>query len=114
MVDALHGTSPGFRRLVAGDPRRFYYPFMALLVVVISILIFQALPTGLILISANMANLGVFLFPFLLMYLNSKLPGPARMRWWSYVVLVLNTIFFGFFFLNFLWQQLTDTPLVSF
>lgn len=114
MADGLHGTSPRFRQLIAGDPRRLYYPFMVLLVVVISFLIFQALPTGLILISANMSNLGVLVFPFLLMYLNSKLPGPARMRWWSYVVLILNTIFFGFFFLNFVWQRITGTALVSF
>ncbi len=114
MADALYGTSAGFRRLIAGDPRRFYYPFMITLAIVISFLIFQTLPTNLILISANMSNLGVLIFPFFLMYLNSKLPGPARMRWWSYVVLVLNIIFFGFFFLNFVWQRVTGTALVTF
>lgn len=37
---------------------------------------------------------------------------PEIMR--EYVVLVLNTIFFGFFFMNFLAVQLTGNPLVTF
>ena len=114
MSDALYGLSPRFREAIAGDPRRFYYPFMIILLLVISFLIFQALPTELILISANMSNLGALLFPFLLMYLNRRLPRPARLRWWSYLILVANTLFFGFFFINFLWTQLFDQPLVRF
>jgi hypothetical protein len=114
MSDALYGLSPAFRRAIAGDPRRFYYPFMIVLLVVISFLIFQALPTELILISANMSNLGALVFPFLLMYLNRRLPRAARLRWWSYVLLVANTVFFGFFFVNFLWTQIFKAPLVKF
>lgn len=112
--DAMYGLSPAFRRAIGGDPRRFYYPFMIVLLLVISFLIFQALPTELILISANMSNLGALVFPFLLMYLNNRLPRPARLRWWSYVLLLANTIFFGFFFINFLSVQLTGEPLVRF
>lgn len=114
MSDAMYGLSPAFRRAIAGDPRRFYYPFMIVLLLVISFLIFQALPTELILILANMSNLGALAFPFLLMYLNNCLPRPARLRWWSYVLLLANTIFFGFFFINFLPVQLTGEPLVRF
>ncbi|MER3398831.1 MAG: hypothetical protein C4316_09980 [Chloroflexota bacterium] len=114
VVDALNGVSPGFRRLIHEDPRRFYYPYMLVLAIVISVLLHLALPTGLILISANMSNLGALIYPFLLMYLNSKLPRPARMAWWSYVVLILNFLFFGFFFINFAVQQLTGTALVRF
>jgi len=114
VVDAIYGVSPGFRRLIHEDPRRFYYPYMIALMIVISILIHTALPAGLILISANMSNLGALIFPFLIMYLNSKLPRPARITWWSYVVLILNVIFFGFFFINFAVQQLTGSPLVRF
>ncbi len=113
-VDAAYGVSARFRELVHGDPRRFYYPFMAVLAVLIGILIFQALPTELILISANMANFGALIFPFVIMYLNSKLPQPAKAPWWSYVVLVLNFLFFGFFFVNFLFSRLTGVPLVKF
>ncbi|MDI3341283.1 MAG: Nramp family divalent metal transporter [Sphaerobacter sp.] len=114
VADGLYGTSARFRELLAGDPRRFYYPYMALLAVVIGIILFQALPVRLVLISANMSNLGALIFPFLLMYLNRRLPGPARIRWWSYLILVLNVLFFGFFFINFAFQQVTGEPIVSF
>ncbi len=114
VVDAIYGVSPGFRRLIHEDPRRFYYPYMIALTIVIAILLHTTLPAGLILISANMSNLGALIYPFLLMYLNSRLPRPARMAWWSYVVLILNVLFFGFFFINFAVQQLTGQQLVRF
>ncbi len=113
-TDAAYATSTRFRKLIKDDPRRFYYPFMIVLAVVIGILIFQALPTELILISANMANFGALIFPFVIMYLNSKLPRPAKITWWSYLVLILNVLFFGFFFFNFVWMQAFKTPLVKF
>jgi hypothetical protein len=107
-------TSGWFRQVTGGDPRRFYYPFMVVLFLVISFLIFQALPLELIRISGNMSNLAALIVPFGVMYLNRRLPGPARIRWWSYVVLVLNVLFFGFFFLNFAVEFTTGNPLVSF
>jgi hypothetical protein len=113
-TDASHGTSSRLRDLVNGDPRRFYYPFMILLIVAISIIIHQALPVGLVQWSANMSNLGALIFPFMLMYLNSKLPRPARPKWWHYVILVLNFLFFGFFFLNFIVEFFSGAPLVTF
>ncbi|MEV5888973.1 Nramp family divalent metal transporter [Nonomuraea fuscirosea] len=112
-TDAANATSPRLRRLIEGDPRRFYYPFMLLLLVIISIVIFQSLPVGLVEWSANMSNLGALLYPFMLMYLNSKLPRPARPRPWHYVILVLNFLFFGFFFVNFIADFIGD-PLVTF
>jgi TRAP-type C4-dicarboxylate transport system permease small subunit len=48
------------------------------------------------------------------MYLNSKLPRAARPKGWVYVVLVLNFLFFGFFFLNFVVNELTGDALVTF
>jgi hypothetical protein len=111
MVDALYGTSPGFRRIIRGDPRRFYYPFMILLAVVISLIIFQALPTELVQWSANMSNLAAIIIPFALIYLIARLPGPAKARWWSYLILGLVIVYFGFFFLNFLVNQLTGNDL---
>ncbi|SDJ95943.1 hypothetical protein SAMN05421874_104207 [Nonomuraea maritima] len=112
-TDAANATSPRLRRLIEGDPRRFYYPFMIVLLVLISIIIFQSLPVGLVEWSANMSNLGALIYPFLLMYLNSKLPRPARPRPWHYVILVLNFLFFGFFFVNFIADFIGD-PLVTF
>ncbi|MEU4326924.1 Nramp family divalent metal transporter [Nonomuraea dietziae] len=112
-TDAAHATSPRLRRLVEGDPRRFYYPFMLGLLVVIGIVLHLAVPVELVQWSANMSNLGALIYPFLLMYLNSRLPKAARPRWWHYVILVLNFLFFGFFFVNFIADFLGE-PLVTF
>jgi hypothetical protein len=113
MTDSL-GASPRFQRLVAGDPRRFYYPFMLLLAIVIGIVLQFFQPARLILISANMSNFGALIYPFVLMYLNSKLPKVARPNPLIYLVLVLNFLFFGFFFLNFVVKELTGTALITF
>jgi hypothetical protein len=116
---AMYGSSARFRRLVAGDPRRVYYPFMLVLVAVIGFavigfFIFQALPTSLVQWAANMSNLAALIMPFALMYLISRLPGPARAHWWSYAVLTLVVLFFGFFFVNFFYDQITGDALVTF
>jgi hypothetical protein len=113
VTDAGNGTSGAFQRMTGGDPRRFYYPFMAVLFVVIGFLVFQALPLELIRISANMSNLAALIIPFGVMYLNRQLPGPARIRWWGYVALLANVLFFGFFFVNFVFDFVGD-PLVTF
>jgi hypothetical protein len=112
-VDAVYGSSARFRRALGGDPRKFYYPFMILLAVVISIIIFQALPTSLVSWAANMSNLAALVMPLALMYLIGKLPRPARAKWWSYLILVVVMVYFGFFFLNFLVGELSggDTDL---
>jgi hypothetical protein len=114
VVDALYGSSERFRRAIGGDPRRFYYPFMILLAIVISIVIFQALPTELLQWAANMSNLAALIMPFALMYLISKLPRPARAQWWSYVILALVAVYFGFFFLNFLVSKISPGSDLSF
>jgi hypothetical protein len=114
MVDGLYGSSASFRRVLGGDPRRFYYPFMILLGLVISFIIFQAVPVRLVQWAANMSNLAALIMPLLLMFMISKLPRPARAPWWSYVVLSLVVLFFGFWFLNFITFQITDEPLVTF
>jgi len=51
---------------------------MILLLIAISVIIFQALPTELLQWSANMSNLAALIMPFALMYLISRLPRPAR------------------------------------
>jgi hypothetical protein len=112
-TDAAHATSPRLRRLIEGDPRRFYYPFMLLLLVVISVILHLALPVSLVQWSANMSNLGALIFPFMLMYLNSRLPRAARPRPWHYVLLALNVLFFGFFFINFI-ADFFGNPLIKF
>jgi hypothetical protein len=110
-VDAVYGSSSRFRTLLGGDPRRFYYPFMVVLAIVISIIIFQALPTTLVSWAANMSNLAALIMPLALMYLISKLPRPARAAWWSYVILVAVMVYFGYFFVNFFASEVFDTDL---
>jgi hypothetical protein len=87
---------------------------MLLVLVIIAGALHLALPVELVQISANMSNLGALMFPFALMYLNSRLPRPARPRWWHYVILGLNVVFFGFFFVNFVYEFFTGGPLVRF
>ena len=113
VTDAAPAVSPRMRELIEGDPRRFYYPFMIVLLVAISIILHLAVPVTLVQWSANMSNLGALIYPFLLIYLNSRLPRPARPRPWHYVVLILNFLFFGFFFVNFIADFVGD-PLVTF
>jgi hypothetical protein len=113
-VDAVYGSSERFRRVIGGDPRRFYYPFMVLVAVVISVIIFQAIPTELLQWSANMSNLAALIAPFALMYLISRLPRPAKAKWWSYLILILVSIYFGFFFLNFLVSKISPGNDLSF
>ena len=112
-TDASHANSPRLRRLIEGDPRRFYFPFMFILLVAISIILHLALPVNLVQWSANMSNLGALIFPFLLIYLNRKLPRTARPKWWHTVLLLVNVVFFGFFFVNFISDFFGD-PLVTF
>jgi hypothetical protein len=88
---------------------------MILLVIVIGIFLqFFQNATELIEISANMSNLGALIFPFTLIYLLRRLPKKARPKWPTYVLLLLNVVFFGFFFLNYMWEKLFDTPLYTF
>jgi hypothetical protein len=87
---------------------------MAVLIVVIAILIRLTLPVRLIQVSANMSNLGALIYPFILIYLNSKLPRAARPSWWQYAVLLIAVVFFGFFFINFVVEFFTGQPVVAF
>jgi hypothetical protein len=91
MTDAMYATSERFRKLISDNPQRFYYPFMLALLVVMGVIIFQALPTELIAWAANMANFAALFFPLVLIYVNARLPRPAK-PWWTTVVLILNAV----------------------
>ncbi len=113
-TDMLYANSRRFRSWVRDDPRRFYYPFMLMLIVVIGIIIHLGDPVVLRALSGNLSNLAAMIFPLIMIYLNRRLPRPARATWWSTVVLVLTALFFGFFFVNFVSVQLTGQPIVRF
>lgn len=111
MTDAAIAVSPGLRRRINGDPRRAYYFTAVLFIVAISVIIHLALPAQLLQIAGNMSTLASLIYPAVLIYLNTKLPRPARARWWSILTLILNILFFGFFFLNFASAVLFGRPL---
>jgi hypothetical protein len=48
------------------------------------------------------------------MYLISRLPRPAKAQWWSYVILTLVAVYFGFFSLNLLVRKLSPGNDLSF
>jgi hypothetical protein len=112
--DSFIAVSPRLRAWIGGDPRKFYYLMAVILIVAIGIIIHLALPTKLLQVSANMANLASIIYPIILIYLNRQLPAAARGGAWSTVMLLANVVFFGFFFLNFLCLQITGKPLVVF
>lgn len=114
LTEAVYVSSDTVRTWLGNDPRWLYYPVMLVLIVAISVFIHLSLPTQLSVISGNLSNFAAIIFPVGLMYLNRRLPRPARITWWSYLALAANVIFFGFFFLNFLVLQITGTPLVRF
>ncbi|MEW6113882.1 MAG: Nramp family divalent metal transporter [Thermodesulfobacteriota bacterium] len=113
-ADSAIAVSPGLRNWIAGDPRKFYYLMAVILIVAIGIIIHLALPTKLLQVSANMANLASIIYPLVLIYLNRQLPEAARGGIWSTIMLLANVVFFGFFFLNFLSLQVAGRPLVVF
>jgi len=87
---------------------------MIFLVIVISVIIHFALPGTLILASANMSNLGGMIFPFVLMYLNGKLPKAARPPAYTNFILVLFAIACSFFFINFVADTFFGGPIIQF
>jgi len=113
-TDTAIAMSARLRAWISGDPRKFYYILAVVFIVLIGIIMHIALPTDLLQISANMANLASIIYPLVLIYLNTRLPRPARATWWSILILLANVIFFGFFFVNFVALKATGRPLVSF
>ncbi len=113
-ADSAIAVSGRLRKWINGDARRAYYSLAVFFIIVISVVIHLALPTDLLRISANMANLASIIYPLVLIYLNSKLPRPARAPWWANLMMVANVLFFGFFFVNFVALMVTGAPLVKF
>jgi hypothetical protein len=113
-TDVAISSNPRLRAWIGNDPRKFYYLAAVIFIVVISVIIHLKIPTELLMYSANISNLASIIFPLVLIYLNRQLPKPARSSWWTYPVLIANVLFFGFFFLNFIFVQITGQALVKF
>ncbi len=113
-ADSAYAMFPKLHEWTKGDMRKFYYLVAVVIILLIAIIIHLALPTELLIISSNMSNLAGVIFPLIMIYLNSKLPYPARAKWWSILVLVIFALFSGFFFANFVSVQFFKVPLVKF
>ncbi len=112
-TDAV-STSPQLEEVVARDPRRFYFPTMGAIVVVIGTITTFTQPATLVQWSANLTNAGALVFPFALIYLNTRLPKAARPPRYAIAALLANVVFFGFFFVNFVVEKVSGSPLVTF
>ena len=113
MTDAAT-TSPSIQARIEQDPRRFYFPAMVAVIVVIGTMTTFTQPATLVQISANIANAAAMIFPFALIYLNRRLPAAARPPRYAVFALVGNAVFFGFFFVNFVAEKLSGSPLITF
>jgi hypothetical protein len=82
--------------------------------IVISITIHLSYPENLLATSANMSNLGGVIFPWLLIYLNRRLPRAARPAPVIYLILILFSLMSAFFFANFVADTFLDAPLYTF
>jgi hypothetical protein len=113
-TDVAISTSGRLRSWIGNDPRKFYFIAAGFFIAVISVIIHLKIPTELLIYSGNISNLAAIVFPLVLIYLNRQLPKPARAGWWTYPVLIANVLFFGFFFSNFVFVQITGHALVKF
>jgi hypothetical protein len=107
-------TAPHLEEIIGDDVRRFYFPFMVVLVAVIGTITTTTQPATLVQWSANLTNAGALVFPFALIYLNRRLPKAARPPRYAIAALLANVVFFGFFFVNFVVEKATGSPLVTF
>lgn len=112
IVDASAAANiPVLHRVVSRDARRVYFPVLILFAILIIVFIHLAVPTQLVEISGNLAAGCMIIFPPMLIFLNRKLPRPARMGVGGFLLLAANVVFFGTFFVNFVVQQLTGAEL---
>jgi hypothetical protein len=97
--DMLWFASPGVRKFSKEDIRRTYYLLLIVFFAWGCIFVNITLPIIIFAISANIANFTMALSAVLIMRLNRKvLPKQFRPAVWREVILILNLIFFGFFF----------------
>ncbi len=98
-TDMLWFASPGARRFAKEDIRRIYYLLLIVFIIWGLSFVNITLPLIIFAISANIANLTMALSAILTIRVNRKfLPKEFRPALWREVILILNLIFFGFFF----------------
>jgi len=105
-TDMLWFASPGVRKFGKEDIRRIYYLLLIVFFIWACLFVNITIPIIIFAISANIANFTMALSAILIMRLNRKvLPKQFRPPVWREVILILNLIFFGFFFGIFLMNR---------
>jgi hypothetical protein len=105
-TDMLWYASPKVREWAKNDIRKVYYALLAAVLVWGTIYVNIALPLIILAISANVANFTMAISALLTVIVNRKfLPKEFRPPIWREVVMVVNTVFFGFFFSLFVLTQ---------
>ena len=98
-TDMLWFASPGIRKWAKEDIRKIYYFLLVLFVIWGLMYVNIMLPLVILAISANIANFTMALSAVATIRLNRKvLPQEYRPALWREIMLVLNFVFFGFFF----------------
>ncbi len=102
-TDMLWYSSPAVRKWAKGDIRKVYYGLLLGVMIWGGIYMNITLPLVIFAISANVAHFTMALSSAVTVTINRKfLPPEYRPPVWREVVMYINTIFFGFFFLLFI------------
>jgi len=105
-TDMLWYASERVRKWSKNDIRKVYYFLLVAVLVWGSIYVNITLPIILLAISANVANFTMALSAVLTVIVNRKfLAKEYRPRVWREVILIVSTVFFGFFFTLFILTQ---------
>jgi hypothetical protein len=101
-TDMLWFASDRMRKWTKEDIRKIYYFLLIVFVIWGALFMNITLPLIIFAVSANIANFTMALSAVATMRLNRKfLPKEYRPALWREIILILNLIFFGFFFLVF-------------
>ena len=105
-TDMVWYASAGIRKLVKNDIRKVYYGMLIAVIIWGTIYVNITLPIIILAISANVANFTMALSALLTVITNRKfLPKEYRPKVWRELIMILSTVFFGFFFSLFVLTQ---------
>ncbi len=100
-TEGLLVLSRRLRQWALNDSRKLYYLLVLVFILVISIALHLTVPVKWQAFLQSLPNFAGMVFPLAMIYLNRQLPRPARITWWSYLVLLSNAVFFGYFWIKF-------------
>jgi len=104
-TEVLWGLSPAVRQWAGDDVRKVYYSVLAAYMLWGAIAINFGTPTQILVLAANIANLALFVFGILAVYVNSRLlPKFARPTPLEAALTVLSSAFYALLFVTSLLQ----------